>query len=101
MGTPRSGKKPSPAKSVSPLMVRLDAQSKQCLSEAAGLRHISVSDYVRAVTVPQAKREIQAAREQVIALTPDEQLAFWNALNELPVLTPAQHSLGAIMRGEA
>ena len=37
----------------------------------------------------------------MIALTPDEQLAFWNALNELPVLTPAQHSLGAIMRGEA
>ena len=50
---------------------------------------------------PQAKREIEGAREQVIALTPDEQLAFWNALNEPPVLTAAQRRLGAIMRGEA
>jgi uncharacterized protein (DUF1778 family) len=82
-------------------MVRLDADSKRCLTEAAGLRHISVSDYVRAVTVPQAKREILAARELVVALTPDEQLAFWNALNETPVLTAAQRRLGAIMRGEA
>ncbi len=101
MGSPRSGKKASAVKTVSPLMVRLDAQSKQCLTEAAGLRHISVSDYVRTVTVPQAKREIQAAREQVVALTADEQLAFWNALNETPVLTTAQRRLGAIMRGEA
>ena len=64
MGSPRSGKKASAAKSASPLMVRLDEQSKHCLTEAAGLRHISVSDYVRTVTVPQAKREIQAAQEQ-------------------------------------
>ncbi len=101
MGSPRSGKRTSAAKTVSPLMVRLDAQSKHCLAEAAGLRHVSVSDYVTTVTVPQAKREIQAAREQMVALTADEQLAFWNALNETPVLTAAQRRLGAIMRGEA
>jgi uncharacterized protein (DUF1778 family) len=87
--------------STSPLMVRLDAESKRCLAEAADLRCISVSDYVRAVTVPQARREVRAAREQVIALTPDEQLAFWNALNEAPKLTAAQRRLGALMRGEA
>ncbi len=85
----------------SSLMVRLDAESKKCLAEAAGLRHISVSDYVRTVTVPQARREIRAAREEVISLTPEEQLAFWNALNETPKLTAAQRRLGAIMRGEA
>ena len=101
MGTPRLSKKTAAAKSVSPLMVRLDEQSKRCLVEAARLRHISVSDYVRTVTVPQAKREIQAAREQVLVLTPEEQLAFWNALNETPVLTASQRRLGAIMRGEA
>jgi hypothetical protein len=56
---------------------------------------------VRTVTVPQAKREIQASQEQVVVLTADEQLAFWNALNETPVLTTAQRRLGAIMRGEA
>ncbi len=94
--------KPVPsAKAASPLMVRLDAESKQCLAAAAELRHVSVSDYVRAVTVPQARREVRAAREQVVALTPEEQVAFWNALQEPPKLTAAQRRLGAIMRGEA
>ena len=66
MGSPRSAKKASMARSASPLMVRLDEQSKRCLTEAAGLRHISVSDYVRTVTVPQAKREIDAASAQTL-----------------------------------
>jgi uncharacterized protein (DUF1778 family) len=94
-------KKPPASKSESTLMVRLDQQSKQCLAQAASLRHISVSDYVRTITVPQAKREIAAASEQVIAMSAEEQLAFWNALNEIPVLTSRQRRLGAIMRGEA
>jgi uncharacterized protein (DUF1778 family) len=81
-------------------MVRLDTESKAYLVEAAKLRRISVSDYVRTVTVPQARKEVRAAREQTIALTPEEQLAFWNALNEPPRLTPAQKELGAVMRGE-
>ena len=87
-------------KNVSPLMVRLDAESKKSLAEAADLRRISVSDYVRTVTVPQAQREVRAAREQVISLTPDEQAKFFAALNETPKLTPAQRRLGSIMRGE-
>jgi uncharacterized protein (DUF1778 family) len=82
-------------------MVRLDAESKACLTRAAELRKVSVSDYVRAVTVAQARREVEAARQHTIVLTPDEFLAFWQAL-EAPVhLTPAQRKLGAIMRGEA
>jgi len=88
-------------KNASPLMVRLDPQSRAYLTEAAGLRRISVSDYVRAVTVAQARREVLAAREQVIGLTPEEQLAFWNALNEAPKLTGAQRRLGALMRGDS
>ncbi len=86
-------------KTASPLMVRLDIESKQCLAEAANLRHVSVSDYVRAVTVPQA-REVRAARQQIIALTPEEQLSFWQALNKTARLTPAQRRLAAKMRGE-
>jgi uncharacterized protein (DUF1778 family) len=82
-------------------MVRLDDESKECLSEAAMLRGISLSDYVRAVTVPQARREILAAREQVLALTPEEQLTFWNALAAPPPLTEAQRCLGSLMRGES
>ncbi len=80
-------------------MVRLDDESKQCLVRAAELRGISVSDYVRTVTVTQARREILAAREQVLTLSPEEQLAFWNALNETPKLTVSQRRLGSLMRG--
>jgi uncharacterized protein (DUF1778 family) len=100
MATSRSTKKTSSSKTASPLMVRLDIESKQCLGEAAGLRHLSVSDYVRAVTVPQARREIRAAREKIVALTPEEQLSFWTALNEAPKLTATQRRLGSVMRGE-
>jgi uncharacterized protein (DUF1778 family) len=82
------------------LMVRLDEESKGLLVEAAKLRGISLSDYVRAVTVPQARREVLANREQTLALTPDEQLAFWNALDATSPLTKAQQRLGAIVRGE-
>ncbi len=83
----------------SPLMVRLDAESKQALTAAAELRRISVSDYVRTVTVAQARREVASARDQSILLSPDEQLAFWQALNAPTKLTPAQKRLGAMMRG--
>ncbi|HUG89522.1 MAG TPA: DUF1778 domain-containing protein [Planctomycetaceae bacterium] len=81
--------------------MRLDKESKACLSQAAQMRRISVSDYVRQVTVAQARREVEAAREQIISLTPAEQLAFWHALQEPPRLTKSQRKLGAIMRGEA
>jgi uncharacterized protein (DUF1778 family) len=64
------------------------------------LRHVSVSDYVRSIMVAQARREVDAAEQQVIALTPDEQLAFWEALNKPSRLTDAQRRLGAMMRGE-
>ena len=83
----------------SPLMVRLDAESKQALASAAELRRISISDYVRTITVAQARREVASARDQTIQLSPDEQLAFWRALNAPSKLTPAQKRLGAIMRG--
>jgi uncharacterized protein (DUF1778 family) len=91
-------RKPRPPR---PLKIQLDDESRAYLSKAAALRRISVSDYVRTVTVPQAQREVLAAREQTISLTPDEQLAFWNALNEPSRLTKAQRRLGAVMRGDS
>ena len=91
----------SKARANRPLMVRLDDESKTYLARAAELRRISVSDYVRVVTIAQAKREVESAQEQTIALAPDEQLAFWNALNAPTKLTAAQRRLGAVMRGEA
>jgi uncharacterized protein (DUF1778 family) len=93
--TPRSTRAPSP------LMVRLDENSKAILARAAELRRISVSDYVRQVTVSQARKEVAAAAEQTICLTPDEQLAFWIALNGPVKLTPAQKKLGKTMRGQS
>jgi uncharacterized protein (DUF1778 family) len=88
------------ALSASALMVRLDPESKQALAAAAELRHISVSDYVRTVTVSQARREVASAREHTILLSPDEQLVFWQALQSPAKPTPAQRRLGAVMRGE-
>jgi uncharacterized protein (DUF1778 family) len=93
----RSGKA-TPSRS---LVVRLDEESKGFLKRAAELRRISVSDYVRQVTVAQARREVRAAEEHIITLSPEDQLAFWKALNEPVQLTEAQKRLGAIMRGEA
>jgi uncharacterized protein (DUF1778 family) len=101
MRKPPISKKTRTAKTASPLMVRLDNESKRSLVEAAGLRRITVSDYVRTVIVPQAKREVRAARELVVALTPEEQLLFWNALSKTPDLSPAQRRLGVTMRGES
>ena len=97
----RSVKRSSKSLTASPLMVRLDSQSKTLLAAAAELRQVSLSDYVRTVTVAQAQREVRAARDRTIAMTADEQLAFWNALNEPVKLTPAQRRLGAILRGES
>lgn len=94
----RPSKKRSPTRS---LVVRLDEESKGILTRAAELRHISVSDYVREVTIAQARREVRDAEEHVISLSPEAQLAFWKALNEPVRLTEAQKRLGAIMRGEA
>jgi uncharacterized protein (DUF1778 family) len=81
-------------------MVRMDEDSKQVLEEAAQLRRISVSDYVRTVTLAQARRELASAGERTILMTPEEQLAFWQALQAPAKLTPAQRRLGKLVRGE-
>jgi uncharacterized protein (DUF1778 family) len=93
--SPRPSQKRSPTRS---LVVRLDEESKDILTRAAELRHISVSDYVREVTIAQARREVRDAEEHVITLSPEAQLAFWKALNEPVQLTEAQKQLGALMR---
>jgi hypothetical protein len=53
------------------------------------------------VTVAQARREVRQAEQTTISLTPEEQLAFWNALDGAAKLTEAQRELGRTMRGEA
>ena len=80
-------------------MLRLDPASKNYLAQAARLRKVSLSSYVRLVAVVQARREVKEARSNVIGLTPAEQHAFWRALSEEPTLTKTQRELGAVMRG--
>lgn len=101
MARSRILKQPKKPRTSVSLVVRLDEESKALLTRAAELRRISVSDYVRATTVAQARKEVLADGEQTIVLAPEEQLAFWNALNGSLKLTGAQRRLGANMRGEA
>jgi uncharacterized protein (DUF1778 family) len=102
MARPRSASKSGGKERASAtLMIRLDETSKKYVTSAAQLRRISISDYVRAITVAQARREVEAAREQIVTLTAEEQLAFWNALNEPVKLSKAQRRLGSMMRGES
>ncbi len=82
------------------LMIRVDRSSKGVIARAARLRGVSSSDYVRSVVVAQARRELEESRARTILLTPEEQLAFWQALQEVPALTPRQRALGRIMRGK-
>jgi predicted HicB family RNase H-like nuclease len=50
------------------LMVRLDGESKRYLARAAELRRVSMSDYIRLVTISQARREVQEAEHNTIRL---------------------------------
>ena len=69
------------------LQARLDSESKALIEKAAKLRKVGMTDYVKLVLVPAAKREVDLAEssENVLALTKEEQITFWNALNEEPV----------------
>jgi uncharacterized protein (DUF1778 family) len=101
MPSSRPPRSPADTAALRSLMVRLDQESKSYLTRAAALRGISLSDYVRTVTVAQARREVLASRDQTLALTPEEQLAFWNALAAPTKLTRSQRRLGEVMRGES
>ncbi len=81
------------------LQARLDPKSKQTLLQAAKLRQVGLSDYVRLVLVPTAKREVEQAKNQVLQMTADEQERFWLALQAPVKPTKVQRKLGKIMRG--
>jgi uncharacterized protein (DUF1778 family) len=82
------------------LQARLDPQSKRAVEEAARLRRIGLTDYVRLVLVATAKREVEQARQNVIQLTAQEQEKLWEALQDPPRPTKAQRKLAKMMRGE-
>ena len=82
------------------LNMRLDKAGKEAIVRAAALRRISISDYIRAVLVKQAEREMSASGQQLVALSPAEQLDLWNALHAPVKLSARQRRLGRLMRGE-
>ncbi len=100
MTAPAVPRRPASTTKTANLMVRVDLPSKQVIAHAARIRGVSASDYVRSVVVGQARREVEEARTRTILLTPEEQLAFWQALDRPAELTPKQKQLGRIMRGE-
>lgn len=81
------------------LMVRVDPAAKRVITRAATIRGVSTSDYVRSIVVAHARREVDEARTRTIVLSPDEQLAFWEALQEPVRLTKRQRQLARVMRG--
>ncbi len=82
------------------LQARLDPQSKRAVEEAAKLRHVGLSDYIRIVLVPAAKREVAQAKNNVLQMTADEQERFWLALEAPGKPSKAQRELGKIMQGD-
>jgi len=83
------------------LMVRLDQESKGYLQQAANLKKLSVSDYVRQFVVKQAKQDVAVQHDRVIRLNPEDQLRFWKALNAPPKLNKGLRKLSKIMKGLA
>jgi len=81
--------------------MRLDSASKEAIVDAAALRGLKMSDYIRVVLVAQARREVASAGRQVLSLTPAEQLQFWTALRQPVRTTTRQRRLGRLMRGDA
>jgi uncharacterized protein (DUF1778 family) len=82
------------------LQTRLSPRAKRSIEQAAKLRRLSISEYLRQVLVPMAEREVQGSKHNVIEMTPDEQLALWRALHEPAKLTPAQKRLSRMMKGQ-
>ena len=89
-----------PAPKTENLMIRVDRSSKGIIAKAALIRGVSASDYVRSVVVSQARREVEESLSHTISLSPEDQLAFWQALNAPVTMTRRQRALGRIMRGE-
>ncbi|MBN2718933.1 MAG: DUF1778 domain-containing protein [Deltaproteobacteria bacterium] len=82
------------------LQARLDPDSKRAVEEAARLRHVGISDYIRLVLVQTAKREVEASEKRILQMTADEQERLWDALQASASPSPAQQKLGKIMQGD-
>ena len=80
------------------LLVRFDRGAKSLVQQAANLRGLTVSDYVRSRIVPMARQEVDEASTGVLRLPKEAQTAFWQALQRPPAPTKAQRALGKLVR---
>jgi uncharacterized protein (DUF1778 family) len=91
-------KAPASATKDANLLVRFDRRSKTLVQRAASARGLSVSDYVRTRILPLARQDVAEADTGVLCLAREDQIAFWQALQQVPVPTPAQRLLGGLVR---
>ena len=91
----RTGKGPSKNAN---LLVRFDQGGKSLVLRAAGLRGLSLSDYVRTRILPLARQDVDEAETGVLRLAKQDQIAFWQALQHPPAPTRAQRALGKLVR---
>lgn len=80
------------------LLVRFDRTSKTLVQRAAAARGLSVSDYVRTRILSLARQDVDEAETQVLRLAREDQIVFWQALQQPPAPTAAQRRLGALIR---
>lgn len=80
------------------LLVRFDSSGKALIRRAAAVRGLSVSDYVRTRILPLARQDVEEAESGVLRLSREDQIAFWQALQNPPPPTEAQRRLGELIR---
>lgn len=80
------------------LLVRFDSSGKALLRRAAAARGLNVSDYVRARILPLARQDVEEAESGVLRLSREDQIVFWQALQNPPPPTDAQRRLGELIR---
>jgi len=81
------------SKATAIFQARLEPASKFIIKKAADLRGISQTDYLKAVLLPFAKREIAESGKGGLVLSENEQIEFWEALNQPVKLTESQKAL--------
>ena len=82
------------------IQARINSENKGLIVQAAKLREIPVSDYMRLVLIDQARKEVTSNEQRVLQLTAAEQIEFWNALDNPKSLTESQKELGKLIKGE-
>ena len=95
---PRGSRTPRGASRDENLLVRFDSAGKSLVKRAAAIRGLSVSDYVRSRITTLARQDVEEADTGVLRLPREDQIAFWQALQNPPPPTDVQRELGALVR---